>query len=188
MTDYDTQAFTTASAWRSWLEENHHQAAGIWIRLYKKASGIASVTYAEALDHALCYGWIDGQRKSYDALSYVQKFTPRRKASLWSKRNIEYVQRLTAANLMTPAGVAEVERAQIDGRWAAAYDKPSDMVMPVDFLKELSKYPKAEATFTALTKSNTYAIAWALQTARTDITRQRRQAKIIAALEAGTFS
>ena len=158
---------------------------GIWMRLYKKGSGVASVTYAEALDQALCFGWIDGQKNSYDELSFLQKFTPRRKASMWSKLNISHIERLTNAGLMMPSGFYEVERAKQDGRWAAAYDKPSEMVVPDDFLKELEKHPRAKAFFETLNKSNKYAIAWRLQTAKTEATKQRRQEKILATLERG---
>ena len=146
---------------------------------------MATVTYAEALDEALCFGWIDGQKKGLDNVSFLQKFTPRRSKSLWSKRNIEHIGRLTKAGLMTPAGQAEVERAKQDGRWDAAYDKPSKMVVPKSFLTELRKYPTAEAFFKTLNKTNTYAIAWRLQTAKTEETRRRRQDKLIAMLQAG---
>jgi uncharacterized protein YdeI (YjbR/CyaY-like superfamily) len=181
-TDYDIFAFKDSAVWRRWLEENHDTVDGIWMRLYKKGSNLPSVTYAEALDEALCYGWIDGQKKSYDDKSFLQKFTPRRVNGMWSKRNIEHVARLTESKLMMPSGMAQVEQAQQDGRWAAAYDKPSDMVIPEEFMAELKKHPVAEKFFATLNKSNTYAIAWRLQTAKTENTRKRRQAKIIALL------
>jgi len=183
--DYQILAFKNPAEWRQWLADHHADTDGLWLRLYKKASGVASVTYAEALDDALCYGWIDGLKKSYDELSYLQKFTPRRKNSLWSKRNIEHIARLTEASLMMPAGDAEVARAKQDGRWDAAYDKPSEMIIPDYFLVELHKSPEAEAFFATLNKTNRYAIAWSLQTAKTDETRKRRQDKILAMLEAG---
>lgn len=184
-TEYEIIAFKAAKDWRKWLGAHHDNTDGIWIRLYKKASGVQSVTYAEALDDALCFGWIDGQVKHGDELSYLQKFTPRRKNSLWSKRNIGHVARLTKAGLMVPAGIAEVERAKEDGRWDAAYDRPSEMKVPDDFLIALHKNPKAEAFFETLNKTNRYAIAWNLQTARTEETRLRRQDKILKMLEAG---
>lgn len=183
--DYDIVAYKTAQEWRGWLTNHHADTNGVWMRIYKKASNLPTVTYAEALDEALCYGWIDGQIKKYDELSYIQKFTPRRKNSLWSKRNIEYIARLTEAGRMMPSGIAEVEAAKADGRWEAAYDKPSEMVMPDDFLKAISKNPKAKTLFDTLNKTNRYAIAWRLQTAKTPETRQRRMDKIIATLEAG---
>lgn len=122
--DYEITAFKDSTIWRHWLDENHAKADGVWLRLYKKASGVPTVSYAEALDEALCYGWIDGQKKSYDEVSFLQKFTPRRPKSMWSKRNIKHVARLTEQGLMMPAGILEVERAKEDGRWAAAYDTP----------------------------------------------------------------
>lgn len=183
--NYDIIAFKNGPAWRKWLDQNHGKADGVWLRLYKKASNIPTVTYAEALDEALCYGWIDGQGKAYDQESYLQKFTPRRARSMWSKRNIEHVARLQKAGLMTPAGLLEVERAQADGRWQAAYDAPSTMEVPAYFLEELRKHPKAEQFYNTLNKTNKYSIAWRLQTAKTDVTRARRTEKIIAALEAG---
>lgn len=182
--DYEILAFKDAGAWRAWLDQQQAKSDGVWLRLYKKASNIPSVTYAEALDEALCYGWIDGQKKSYDEVSFLQKFTPRRAKSMWSKRNIEHVQRLTEHGFMMPAGTAEVERAKEDGRWAAAYDAPSEMVVPAEFIAELKKHPIAEKFFATLNKTNTYAIAWRLQTAKTEETRKRRQDKIIALLDA----
>lgn len=182
--DYAIIAFKDATMLRGWLDENHANTDGVWLRLYKKSSNTPSVTYADALDEALCYGWIDGQKKSYDAESFLQKFTPRRARSIWSKRNIEHVQRLTEQGLMMPAGLAEVERAKEDGRWAAAYDAPSRMTIPDDFLAELKKHPVAEKFFATLNKTNTYAIAWRLQTATTEETRKRRQDKILALLDA----
>ncbi len=183
--DYEIVAFKDSTVWRRWLDENHGKVDGIWLRLYKKASGMATVSYAEALDEALCYGWIDGQKKSYDQLSFLQKFTPRRPRSMWSKRNIEYIKRLKDAGLMTPAGLSEVEKAQADGRWEAAYDAHSSMEAPDYFLEELRKHPKAELFYNELNKTNKYAIAWRLQTAKTDTTRLRRTEKLIAMLNAG---
>lgn len=183
--DYEIIAYKTAAEWREWLTNHHADTNGVWMRIYKKASGVTSVTYAEALDEALCFGWIDGQIKKYDELSYIQKFTPRRKKSLWSKRNIEYIARLTEAGLMMPSGIAEVEAAKQDGRWKAAYDKPSEMVIPDDFLQALEHKPKAKELFETLNKTNRYAIAWRLQTAKTPETRRRRMDKIITTLEAG---
>lgn len=177
--DYPIVPFADAASWRTWLDEYHASSDGVWARLYKKASGVASMTYAEALDEALCYGWIDGQRKSYDELSFLQKFTPRRSKSLWSKRNIEHVKRLTDAGLMTPAGRAEMERAQVDGRWDAAYDAQSTMTIPDSFMTLLAAHPTAMAAFNALKKSERYSIGLRLQTARTQKTLEARQQKII---------
>jgi uncharacterized protein YdeI (YjbR/CyaY-like superfamily) len=183
--DYKVIAFKDSAAWRQWLDENHAKIDGVWLRLYKKSSGVPTISYAEALDEALCYGWIDGQKKGYDELSFLQKFTPRRPRSMWSKRNIEHVARLKDANLMTEAGLLEVEKAQADGRWDAAYDAAADMQPPDDFLRELHKHPKAESFYNELNKTNKYAIAWRLQTAKTDATRLRRMEKLIAMMVAG---
>jgi uncharacterized protein YdeI (YjbR/CyaY-like superfamily) len=181
--DYKIIAFESAAVWRSWLDENHDKVDGVWLRLFKKASNTPTVSYAEALDAALCYGWIDGQKKGYDEESFLQKFTPRRSKSMWSKRNIEHIERLTEQGLMMPAGIHEVERAKADGRWAAAYDTPSEMIIPNEFMAELKNHPVAEKFFATLNKANTYAIAWRLQTAKTEETRKRRQEKIIAMLD-----
>lgn len=183
--DYEIIEFKNQASFRDWLESNGQEANGAWLRIYKKASNVTTITYAEALDEALCYGWIDGLKKSYDEISYLQKFTPRRPKSVWSKRNIEHIERLTEAGLMTEAGLLEVEKAQADGRWAAAYDTFTSMKVPEFFLAELRKRPKAETFFNELNKTNRYAIAWRLQTAKTEATRLRRAEKIIAMLEAG---
>ena len=183
--DYSIIAFKDAAIWRQWLADNHACTEGVWVLIYKKATNVPTITYAEALDDALCYGWIDGQRKSHDERSFLQKFTPRRPRSMWSKRNIEHITRLAEANLLTDAGLLEVEKAKADGRWAAAYDAPSNMQVPDYFLAELHKHPKAEAFFNDLNKTNKYAIAWRLQTAKTDATRQSRTEKFIAMLSVG---
>jgi uncharacterized protein YdeI (YjbR/CyaY-like superfamily) len=183
--NYEIVEFPDQVAFRASLTDRGMDADGIWLRIYKKASGVVSITYAEALDEALCFGWIDGQKKSYDGLSFLQKFTPRRPRSTWSKRNIEHINRLKEAGQMMPSGLLEVEKAQADGRWAAAYDTPSNMQVPDYFLQALSKHPKAELFYATLNKTNTYAIAWRLQTAKTEATRLRRVEKIIEMLDAG---
>ncbi len=176
---------TTPDEWREWLAEHHTQPDGIWLRFYKKDTGLPSMTYLQALDEALCFGWIDGQSKSYDETSWVQKFTPRRPRSLWSKRNRDFVERLIQAGKMTPAGQAEIDRAKQDGRWDAAYDAPSTMTIPDDFLVALSKNKKAEAFFHRLNKSNQYAVAWNLHNAKKEETRLRRMQKYIEMFERG---
>ncbi len=183
--NYETLEFSDQAGFRQWLTSNSTETPGIWLRIYKKASGIASINYAEALDEALCFGWIDGQKKSYDDNSFLQKFTPRRPKSLWSKRNIEHVERLTKAGLMTEPGLREADRAKSDGRWEAAYEGSANMQIPEDFLALLRNHPKAEAFFNGLNRTNRYAIAWRLQTAKTEETRKRRAEKIIAMLELG---
>ncbi len=181
----ETLAFASLRAWERWLAKNHRRAEGIWLRFYKKSSGVPSVTYEEALDGALCYGWIDGQLKPYDARSWLRKFTPRRPKSPWSKRNIEHVRRLMKAGRMKAGGVKEAEAARSDGRWKAAYDPGSTMTMPADFLRELSKNAKARAFFRTLNRANTYAIGWRLQTAKRAETREKRVKEILAMLSRG---
>jgi uncharacterized protein YdeI (YjbR/CyaY-like superfamily) len=178
-------AFQAQKDWRRWLAKNHSTSNGIWLRFFKKGSGVKSVNYAEALDEALCYGWIDGQLKKYDETSYLQKFTPRRPKSIWAKRNRDHTARLISQGKMTPAGLKEIEAAKTDGRWEQAYDSPSAMQMPQDFLKELSKDKKAKSLFESLNKANTYAILWRLQTAKKPETREKRMKTILEMLKQG---
>jgi uncharacterized protein YdeI (YjbR/CyaY-like superfamily) len=171
-------SFKTQREFGKWLSKNY-TTGGVWLKLFKKGSDVRSITYAEALDEALCCGWIDGQSKSYDDRSWIQKFVPRRPKSTWSKRNISHIERLTSLGKMKPSGLAEVERAKADGRWARAYDPPSEMKIPGDFIKELSKNKKAKAFFESLNKTNKYSIAWRLQTAKKPETRERRMKAIL---------
>ncbi|HPE57427.1 MAG TPA: YdeI/OmpD-associated family protein [Bacteroidales bacterium] len=177
--------FSSAEAFTKWLAKHHKTPSGIWMRIFKIKSGVPSITYAEALDAALCYGWIDGQKKSFDSESYLQKFTPRRTKSLWSKRNREHIERLEKAGLMQAAGKKEVEAAKADGRWEQAYDSSGNMVVPADFLTELARDKKAEAFFKSLNKTNTYAIVWRLQTAKRPETRNKRMKSILEMLKKG---
>lgn len=177
--DLQVIPFATPADWEHWLAQNHAVSNGIWLQMYKKASGIASVVYSEALDVALCYGWIDGQLKSIDELSYMQRFTPRRPRSIWSKRNIEHIARLIAEGRMQPAGLKEADAAKADGRWAAAYDSPSNMALPDDFLADLARNPKASEFYESLSKGNQYAICWRLQTAKRPETKEKRKKEIL---------
>jgi uncharacterized protein YdeI (YjbR/CyaY-like superfamily) len=177
--------FKSSTEWRDWLAGNFDRHDGIWLRFYKKASETESIRYAEALDEALCYGWIDGQAKKYDDQSYLQKFTPRRPRSIWSKRNIEHVARLTREGRMQLSGIKQVEAAKADGRWENAYDSPSSMEIPADFYAALDASPQAKEFFATLNRTNIYAIAWRLQTAKKPETRQRRLEAIIKMLESG---
>lgn len=177
--------FSSPSEWEQWLKQNYSVSKGIWLQMYKKGSGIASVYYAEALDVALCYGWIDGQLKSVDEFSYMQRFTPRRPKSIWSKRNIEHITRLTKEGRMKPAGLKEAEAAKNDGRWELAYDPQTSMSMPDDFLSELSKEKKALIFYESLNKANKYAIAWRIQTAKRPETREKRMKEILEMLARG---
>lgn len=185
----DTLTFKTPKAFETWLKKNHAKSRGLWVRFLKKAhketSGEKSVTYAEALDVALCYGWIDSHAAPYDDHSHVQKFTPRGPRSIWSKRNREHIGRLIKEKRMTAAGLAQVNAAKKDGRWAQAYDSAANMKIPADFLQELSKNKKAKAFFDTLNKANTYAIGWRLQTAKKPETRERRMQAILAKLKKG---
>jgi uncharacterized protein YdeI (YjbR/CyaY-like superfamily) len=174
--------FPSAKEFEQWLAKNHAESTGIWLRFFKKNSGVLSVSYAEAVDAAICFGWIDGQLKKYDQESWLRKFTPRRPKSVWSKRNTAKAERLIKAGKMHAAGLQEVEAAKQDGRWKAAYDSASDMEIPDDFVKELAKNKRAKAFFETLNRANVYAIVWRLQTAKKPETRQRRLATILAML------
>ena len=151
--DLQILSFNSSVEFENWLELNIINTKGIWVRFFKKNSGIASITYAEALDVALCYGWIDGLLKKHDENSYLQKFTPRRPKSMWSKRNVEHITRLETEGRMKPSGIIEVEKAKRDGRWERAYDSPGKMVVPVDFIELLSKNKKAFEFFESLNKT-----------------------------------
>ena len=185
----ETLIFKTPPEFTAWLKAHHARAPGVWVRFLKKAhkesSGEKSINYAQALDVALCYGWIDSQSNKLDEKSYVQKFTPRGPKSVWSKRNREHIARLIKEKRMTPVGLAAVAAAKKDGRWARAYDGSKAMKIPTDFLKELSKRKKAKAFFDTLNKANLYAIGYRLQTAKKPETRERRKAAILAQLESG---
>jgi uncharacterized protein YdeI (YjbR/CyaY-like superfamily) len=175
--------FESQKKWRSWLLKNYSKSDGIWLQFYKKNSGIKTLNYGQALDEALCFGWIDGQAKSNDEKSYLQKFTPRRKRSIWSKRNTEHVKRLIKEGKMHSAGLTEIEKAKADGRWDKAYESPANAQIPEDFLKELSNKPKALKFFETLNKTNRYSIVWRLQTAGKPETRQKRIALLVDMLE-----
>jgi uncharacterized protein YdeI (YjbR/CyaY-like superfamily) len=174
--------FRTANEFEKWLKKNHHLTEGVLLRFFKKDSGMKTINYDEAVCTALCYGWIDGQSNKYDEQSWIQKFTPRRPRSIWSQRNKERVERMVKEGRMKTEGLTEVEKAKADGRWDRAYAPPSEMKIPDDFLKEVAKNKKAKAFFETLNKTNTFAIAWRLQTAKKEETRQRRMKNIIAML------
>jgi uncharacterized protein YdeI (YjbR/CyaY-like superfamily) len=178
----EIKSFPSAPAFRDWLASHHGQTDGIWLCIFKKTSGEASLTHSEALDEALCYGWIDGQAKAYDERSWLQRFSPRRPASSWSKINTQHAERLIRVGRMTPAGLKQVEAAKADGRWNAAYDSPRNASMPEDFLKALHKNKKAKGFFTTLNKANIYSITYRLQTAKKPETRQKRMKMILGML------
>ena len=177
--------FKSPAEFRSWLKKNHTDSHGIWLRIFKKGSGEKSISYAEALDQALCYGWIDGQKQAHDAHSWLQKFTPRRPGSGWSKINTTHVERLIKSGQMAPAGLKAVEAAKNDGRWQAAYDSPRNAAPPDDFLRALENDRNAKAFFETLNRANIYSIVYRLQTAKKPETRKRRMKMILEMLARG---
>jgi uncharacterized protein YdeI (YjbR/CyaY-like superfamily) len=175
-----------AAAWREWLAGHHDDPAGVWLRLARKGTTTpTSLVYDEALRAALCFGWIDGQVQRYDESTYRQRFTPRRARSPWSARNVGIVAELEAAGLMAPAGIAEVERAKADGRWAAAYPGSATADVPADLAAALDAEPAARAMFDILTKQNRYAVLWRIGQAKRPETRQRRIEQFVAMLARG---
>jgi uncharacterized protein YdeI (YjbR/CyaY-like superfamily) len=177
--------FRSSAEFQKWLTKNHRQSDGIWLRIFKKDSGEPTVTYAEALDEALCFGWIDGLKQRHDEVSWRQRFTPRRPRSGWSKINTQHAERLIKAGRMKAAGQAAIDAAKKDGRWTAAYDSPSKATVPEDFLAALDQNKRAKAFFESLNKANRYAIAYRLQTAKKPETKQRRMEMILAMLARG---
>lgn len=161
-------------AWLGWLRRNHATSSGVWLRIARKGADATTVSYAQAVDAALCFGWIDGQKKAADESHWLQRFTPRSGKSIWSRINREKAMRLVALGRMHEAGMREVERARRDGRWDAAYDSPSSASIPADFQAALDKAPKATAFFAALDARNRYAVLFRIQTARKAETRARR--------------
>jgi uncharacterized protein YdeI (YjbR/CyaY-like superfamily) len=177
--------FASAAAWEAWLDENHATSPGLWLQIAKKASGIPTVTYAEAVEVALCFGWIDGQKRAYDDTFFLQRFTPRRARSKWSQINVAKVAELTAAGRMRPAGLAEVESAKADGRWAAAYGGMATITIPDDLLAALESSPQAKAFFERLSRTNRYAVLYRVYDAKRPETRARRIAEITQMLADG---
>lgn len=177
--EYQVIAFASPSEWEEWLRSENGKTPGIWMKYAKKGSGITTLNHQEAIEVALCYGWIDGQGKKLDDNYWLVKFTPRGAKSIWSKRNVEIVDRLISEKRMQAAGLIQIEAAKKDGRWDLAYDSPKNMVVPADFLKMLAKDKKAESFFQTLNKTNTYAIVWRLQTAKKPETRVRRMTAIL---------
>lgn len=169
----------SAAEFRRWLDKHHDTVDGIWLKLYKKASGKQTFTYDEALDEALCYGWIDGLVNKFDEEAYIQRFTPRRPRSIWSKRNTEHIARLIKEGKMHPAGLKQVELAKADGRWDQAYASPSNTQPPPDFLQALHQDKEATAFYNTLNKTNTYAISFRIHTAKKPETRERRIKQIV---------
>lgn len=177
--------FETLAAWEEWLDGSHAAADGVWLRLAKKASPLRSISYAEALEGALCYGWIDGQKRAYDEDSWLQKFTRRGRRSIWSRINRDKAEALIVSGRMRTAGEAAVEAARADGRWDAAYDPASRASVPADLAAELERSPAAREFFETLTGANRYAILFRLQTAAKPETRAKRLREYVAMLERG---
>jgi uncharacterized protein YdeI (YjbR/CyaY-like superfamily) len=181
--DLPVRLFKDQSAWEKWLSANHANSPGIWMRIAKKDSGVRSANYQEALDVALCYGWIDGRKESYDETSWLQRFTPRGPRSMWSKINTGKAQALIDAGRMRPPGLAAIEAAKADGRWESAYQPSSTTEVPPELQAALDKSPKAKAFFETLRGVNRYAIIFRVTTAKKPETRAKRVAEFIAALE-----
>ena len=183
--DMPIMAFETARAWDAWLVKHGASSTGIYIQIAKKDSGLLSITYAEALDVALCHGWIDAIKRSYNDASFLQKFLPRKPKSIWSQINKKKVQELIKAGLMQPAGLAAVERAKANGLWKNAYAPASSITVPSDLQAALKKNKKAAAFFKTLKSNNRYAILHRLHTAKKEETRAKRLALFIGMLERG---
>jgi uncharacterized protein YdeI (YjbR/CyaY-like superfamily) len=177
--------FTDRMAWERWLQTEHGSSAGVWLKIAKKASGIATVTHAEALEEALCYGWIDGQRAPHDETFFLQRFTPRRPRSKWSQVNRQKATELIEQGRMKPAGLAEVEAAKRDGRWEAAYPPQSSREIPEDFARALDDNPAAKEFFATLTGTRRYSFLYRISDAKRPETRARRIAQFVAMLAEG---
>lgn len=179
-TDLPTRSFASAKSFRTWLHREHERSPGLWLKIAKKGSGRTTVTYAEALDLALCFGWIDGQRAAYDETCFLQRFTPRRARSPWSQRNRDHAMRLVDAGLMQPAGLAQIDRARADGRWDAAYAGSATIEVPADFQAALDAVPAARATFAALSRTDRFAFIYRINEAKRPATRAARIEKFVA--------
>ena len=184
-TDLPVHHFRDAAAWEAWLLANAAKAGGLWLKIAKKGAGIASVSYPEALDAALCHGWIDGKKKSLDAAFFLQRFTPRKPKSLWSRINVAKAEALVAAGRMRARGLREIEAAKGDGRWDAAYHGASNMQVPPELAAALAKDRAAREFFEALDRTNRYAFCWRVQTAVKPETRRARVEKLVAMLARG---
>lgn len=177
--------FKDQVAWETWLQKHYAGPTGIWLRIAKKDSGLKSVSYQQALEVALCYGWIDGQKLPEDERTWLQRFVPRSDRSIWSKINRDKAQYLIASGKMKPAGLAAIERAKANGRWKAAYDSPRRSAVPDDFQAALDANRKAQAFFSTLDRANRYAILFRIQTAKKAETRARKIKQFVEMLERG---
>ena len=177
--------FKSAKAFETWLKKHHATSDGLWLKIAKRGADEASVTYPEAVEIALCWGWIDGQKKGLDDQHFLQRFTPRRARSIWSKTNVDKAEALIEAGRMQPPGHAQIEAAKADGRWARAYDGARTSTAPEDLLAALEAEPKAKAFFATLNAANRYAVLWRIQTAVKAETRARRIAQLVEMLARG---
>jgi uncharacterized protein YdeI (YjbR/CyaY-like superfamily) len=184
-TTLDTLSFAAPDDFGNWLAERHADSPGIWIRIYKVASGTPSVTWGDCVVEAIRYGWIDGQRRALDEVSFVQRLTPRKPGSNWSAKNVGHAERLIAEGRMAEAGMSHVEAARADGRWANAYAGSAAMVLPQDFFDALEGLPEAKAFFATLNRQNAYAVYHRLHTATKPETRAKRLGAILAQLGRG---
>ena len=185
MNDDPTLSFADATLWARWLAENHASSRGVWLALAKKGASHATVTYVEALDEALAWGWIDSQKRPQDESVFLQRFSPRQARSPWSKINREKVAVLTKAGRMEAPGLAEVERAKSDGRWEAAYDSAKTSTVPEDLAEAFAASPGAKSFFATVDAANRYAVLYRVQTAKKPETRARRIAELVAMLARG---
>ncbi len=183
--DLKIVSFKSAHEWEKWLAKNHDSSRGVWLKISKKDSQTLSVNYPDALDEALCYGWIDGQKAAFDDKAWLQKFGPRQSKSVWSKINVDHAERLIQVGSMKPAGLEKIESAKKDGRWSKAYHPQSSAKLPEDFLREVSKNKKAKVFLETLNRSNVYAIIYRLQTAKKPETRQKRISQFVEMLSKG---
>lgn len=183
--DLPVLLFLSQEDWHAWLGDNYNRSPGVWLKHAKKASGKESVSYQEALEEAMCFGWIDSQKQAYDGDYFLQKFTPRGPKSVWSKVNVAKAESLIEMGKMQPSGLAAINLAKQDGRWDAAYDSASVNKVPEDFQAALDKNPKAKQFFETLNKANVYAFCWRVQTTRKPETRAARIAKFIDMLNRG---
>jgi uncharacterized protein YdeI (YjbR/CyaY-like superfamily) len=179
LTDHDPVAFPTAASWRAWLADHHASASGLWLKIAKKGASEGTLSYVEALDEALCFGWIDAQTRGLDDDYWLKRFTPRKRASRWSKINTQKAEALIAAGRMWPAGLAEVDAAKADGRWVSAYAGPGSITVPDDLTVALAANPAAAEFFATLNSINRYAILYRIGTVKRPETRARKIAQYV---------
>lgn len=183
MTDLPVLEFREPVQWAEWLEAHPDEQTGVWLKFAKKGTGVQTVNYAQTLDEALCFGWIDSVPQKLDEIYYLQKFTPRRPKSVWSLRNTKLVEQFIKDGRMRPAGQRAIDAAKADGRWDAAYAGQADFEMPDDFMKKLSKYPEGQAFYETLSRTNKFALYYRLQSAKKPETRAARMEKFITMLQ-----